>query len=59
MAHLPGTVAVACPRCGDDITCTLEAVPVPSDDPKRTSAVFEVRVPDLGDRFAAHYEDRH
>lgn len=50
------TVDVACPRCDVPIVCTLEITPLPPT-PGQTVMAVTAKVPDLAERFAAHYRD--
>lgn len=43
-------IGVKCPRCADDITCTVEVKLL-------TGHRTEMRLVDLADRFAEHYRD--
>jgi hypothetical protein len=54
-----GTVDVDCPRCDQQITCSVEATPRPLKPGRRkpdSAAHLDLRVVDLADRFAEHYE---
>jgi hypothetical protein len=45
-------IGVKCPRCAEDIECTVEVKRVPG---KGGSAVTDMRLVDLAERFAEHY----
>lgn len=58
MPTLPSTVGVDCPRCNETVECTLHsesATPKPGARP----VTVRLAVPDLADKMAAHYAERH
>lgn len=50
-----GTIDIDCPRCDDPITCNVQATPLPPK-PGANTADVSLRVTDLADRFAEHYQ---
>jgi hypothetical protein len=52
------TVDIDCPRCDDKITCSVEATPrAPKPGhPEADTLNLDLRVVDLANRFAEHYE---
>lgn len=55
MAAAIATVNVDCPRCADPTTLNVEATPLPPK-PGAKTAKLDLKVVDLADRFAEHYQ---
>ena len=51
-----GTAEVDCPRCDDKIVVTIEAGTPETSKPGAKTIPVPVRIVDLADRFAEHYE---
>lgn len=55
-------VNIDCPRCNDVIACTglIDRVGQIKPQPDGTATTeYDVRVPDLAQQFAAHYNAKH